>query len=630
MVDSDSTSETQIPETVSRLWETLNLDETDASDLKTSIRPPLGAQRHLDQSASRVSTESTTLLIKDITIKEVIGRGGMGVVKRARQQTLNRDVAVKLLHENASSYAEEALIREAQIMGYLEHPNIIPVHALMSDADHRPSMVMKRVEGNNWQDMMYSVDHPGWSSSGAWAKTLLLRNIEVILEISKAVGFAHSRGIIHRDLKPANMMIGSFGEVYLLDWGIALKLSEQHKTPFELVGTPAYMSPEQVNGEQTFSVATDIYLLGACLYEVITGSPPHARHTLRATLESAFACEPLYYSGDTPSELADICNRAMNTDPGQRFRDTLDFRAALKDFISHQSSIRLANTADALLNETLAGDSTKVRPDTATRLKKAEFAYEQARIDWPENPAAIIGLQKVFLNRCRGKMAVNNIESAREDLQLLEALPLEIHPELSSLYADTKETLSELESQKKDEDPRTASRDRVLFLLVLMSVVSVGSLFQVESIASAFIDYDVKWLFDIALVYNAVLLVGLFLIRKRLLVTSYGRRAVAIELIVGGIILLHRGACLGLDVKPDILFAGDMVILSCCALFCGLYLRKSMGFWAIPWMITALLMPLFPGHGGVLFNLASLASVAMAVATKWMYKSGEHIPAELP
>ena len=175
----------------------------------------------------------------DLMVRSELGRGGMGVVHLARQHSLERDVAIKRVHDDGKPHVVTALIREARMMSLVEHPNVIPVHAMGLDDHGRPAVVMKRVEGTAWRNLIRDPDHAGWSALMDQGRDRLDDHIRVLLDVCNAVHFAHSRGLLHRDLKPENVMLGCFGEVYVLDWGLAIPIEEGRAQTRHLVGTPA-------------------------------------------------------------------------------------------------------------------------------------------------------------------------------------------------------------------------------------------------------------------------------------------------------------------------------------------------------------------------------------------------------
>ena len=239
---------------------------------------------------------------------------------------------VEHLHQHAEVPREQVrraiaaldLLREAWVTGAIEHPNVVPIHFVEVDAEGLPLVVMKRIEGVEWSTLACDA---AAVARRFGATDLLAWNLGVLMQVLNAVRFAHHRGVIHRDLKPSNVMIGDFGEVYLLDWGIAVSLRDDGTGRFplatdatELAGTPCYMAPEMLGrpGGPPLSERTDVYLAGAILYELLTGRVPHeggdAISVLASVVASKFEIPP-----SVPAEIARICERAMHADPAQRY-----------------------------------------------------------------------------------------------------------------------------------------------------------------------------------------------------------------------------------------------------------------------------------------------------------------------
>ena len=280
----------------------------------------------------------------------LVARGGMGSVRRALDRRLGRHVAVKLLHDALSERPDlvRRFVLEAQITGALEHPNIVPVHLLGDGADGLPCFSMKLVEGRTLRAEI--VDPAGLP----WPSGRLDHLVQVLLKVCDAVAFAHSRGVVHCDIKPENIMVGEFGQVYLMDWGVARVINpgafgrddvlppERIADPGEsapraqIYGTPAYMAPEQAIGlHDAIDERTDVYLLGAVLYEMLTGKAPHPGETLMAVVWEAAGGKVVPPRDraphlDLPESLCRTAMKALEGVPGDRYPRVLDFRADLE------------------------------------------------------------------------------------------------------------------------------------------------------------------------------------------------------------------------------------------------------------------------------------------------------------
>jgi len=205
-----------------------------------------------------------------------IGRGGMGVVYLARDRELEREVALKVLAASLSTKeAGERLRREARIAAGLEHPGIVPVHDVGVLPDGRPFYVMKHVTGARLDEI-------------ARSPMPLRAKLDVFLRVCEATGYAHARGVLHRDLKPENVRVGGFGEVLVLDFGVA-KLMEAAERAGTVVGTPGFMAPEQARGESDLDARADIHALGAILRELSSGGGQSAPRALAAIARKAMA-----------------------------------------------------------------------------------------------------------------------------------------------------------------------------------------------------------------------------------------------------------------------------------------------------------------------------------------------------
>ena len=295
-------------------------------------------------------------------LQEFLARGGMGAVYAAQDKTLNRRVAIKVLDPADRQDAfEERLVREARVLAQLEHPGIVPVHDAGTLADGRVFYVMKFVEGSRIDQFLASVPS-------------LPERLRLFLRICETVSFAHSRGILHRDLKPSNVMVGAFGEVLVMDWGLAkiLRPDFNHASSEETVrstepllsavaggsetqitsathdgmilGTPGFMSPEQAQGKSSsLDVRSDIFSLGKLLAATLT--PTKNAKAIRVPRALGAICEKA--AAENPSgryasvsELAEDISRYLDRMPVSAYRENL-WERTQRFYTRYQAAILL-------------------------------------------------------------------------------------------------------------------------------------------------------------------------------------------------------------------------------------------------------------------------------------------------
>jgi len=392
------------PREAQALLETLDVETRDtlAGAPRATLRPRLAhdtARRALEMLEQLAGTSPTASV--QLRPGDEIGRGGMGVIRAAEQVALGRTVAIKTVRpDHGDPDAALDLLREAWITGSLEHPNVVPVHHLGVDDRGLPLIVLKRIEGVAWSDVLLDA---GAVRARFGANDLLAWNLGILLRVLDAVRFAHSRGIIHRDLKPTNVMIGDFGEVYLLDWGIAVSLRPDPtgRLPLasdarQIVGTPCYMAPEMVDTTLALSERTDVYLAGAVLYELLAGRPPHLAATPIATMTSISLSQP-ELPAEVPSELAAICRRAMHAEPAQRFANADELRRAVQRYLEHRGSELLAAGAQARLGQLRAALAAGDEDEVHRLFGACRFGFHEALSAWPDNAAARAGLDEATI-----------------------------------------------------------------------------------------------------------------------------------------------------------------------------------------------------------------------------------------
>lgn len=274
-----------------------------------------------------------------------IARGGMGVLLKGHDLDLGREVALKVLREDLAARPEivQRFVEEAQIGGQLQHPGIVPVYELGLLADGRPFFAMKLIKGRTLAAVLAERD-----------RTTRRKLFDVFAAVCQTLAYAHARGVVHRDLKPSNVLIGAFGEVQVIDWGLAKVLAtggvddEQrsraartisvietvrsaalgagsHSLTGSVMGTPAYMPPEQARGEiERIDQRSDVFALGAILCEILTGDPPYTGESERTVLQAARAelddARARLARSDADAELVDLCRECLAPEQSQRPR----------------------------------------------------------------------------------------------------------------------------------------------------------------------------------------------------------------------------------------------------------------------------------------------------------------------
>ena len=360
----------------------------DAAELRRALdevvtgegQPPAAQDRAvLASAAERMRRLGARPLVADrYTLHGEVARGGMGAILKAYDQDLGRHLAMKVILARTSSadgdsppVDEKLLSRfldEAQVTGQLEHPGVVPVHELGLDQAGRVYFTMRLVKGRTAHEVFALAREmrEGWSLGTA---------LEVVLKVCDTLAYAHDKGVIHRDLKPANVMVGRFGEVYVMDWGLAKVLGEQDKRDLRIkppgedtrsrvltdrsrdagsdpdsplvtldgavVGTPSYMSPEQAEGRvDEVDARSDVYALGACLYTLLTGWQPYVKPGTRASAHSILNAvrdgspKPVHeIDRAIPAELVAICDKAMARERSARYASMRELGADLRAYL---------------------------------------------------------------------------------------------------------------------------------------------------------------------------------------------------------------------------------------------------------------------------------------------------------
>jgi len=369
--------------------------------------------------------EDERLPIDDPDRYEQVGehaRGGLGRVVRAVDKRLGRTVAVKEMLRQDDSH-EARFVREALITARLEHPGIVPVHEAGRWPNGAPYYVMKLVEGRTLKELFASRQ----------TLTDRLGLLSHVIQIADAVGYAHSEGVIHRDLKPSNVIIGEFGETIVVDWGLARDTKRDVPEPTEeivvqargsgvstisgkVVGTPAYMAPEQARGELVDERA-DVYAIGAVLYELLAGKAPHADETPQAVLDRVIAGPPQPLcdtAPEAPAELADIVMKAMARQPSERYANGSALAEDLRRFQTGKLVSAHAYTTLQLIKKKLKQHRGVVLVGLVGAVVLAVIGVQSFRTVVAERDIA-------RGERARAEMARRSAEERKRELVLVQA-----------------------------------------------------------------------------------------------------------------------------------------------------------------------------------------------------------------
>lgn len=460
------------------------------------VGDPLATSDHSRGSASTDgsnpgSEESTNVLqgIPGYRVLREIARGGMGKVLAAFDASLDREVALKVLLPGANA---DRFVRESKITARLPHPGIPPVYALGTLADGSPFLAMKLIAGRTLADEIKSADRP--------------RLMQAFNQVCQAVGFAHSRGVIHRDLKPNNVMVGEFGEVQVMDWGLA-KDSTQHEaadTPRSpdlptvqivgmeatqtvefkpssvstldetqagtILGTPSYMAPEQARGE-TVDARADVFALGGILCAILTGKPPFSGKTLVELLKRAgnadlAETQARLKACGADAELIALCERCLSPNPADR---PADGRAVAQSVSTYLSSVQERLQAAERERAVAIAREAEQRKRRQVTLALAATALLAVILGvggwlWVKNDRdartaqatrdAIDALNQAALSREQAKSATTDAPAlyarAREQVQRASAI-VESAPVDDQLKTQVRTLVAELDAEEKDQ-----------------------------------------------------------------------------------------------------------------------------------------------------------------------------------
>lgn len=332
-----------------------------------------------------------------------LGAGSSGEVALCRDARIGRDVAVKVLRARSigDRDAVSRFAREARVQGRLEHPGVVPVYDV-SEGDRRPWFTMKRVRGTTLADVLAGRDDPEML-----ARFTRARLLAAFSQACRTIAYAHSEGVVHRDLSPRNLMFGEYGEVHVLDWGLARLLDEQARTkanaeddlsetrPGQALGTPGYLAPEQALGDPDVGPEADVYALGVMLFEICARRPFNPGTNTRERIDHAIrGVVPAFPSGEhaVPPELARLVSASTSPRPADRTSSARDLAVAIEQFLDGDRDLaERTRIADALVVEARAAHARDGGSVEATRL------YARALALVPAHPEAGAALSRLLL-----------------------------------------------------------------------------------------------------------------------------------------------------------------------------------------------------------------------------------------
>ena len=415
-------------------------------------------------------------LAEGYVLAEVIGTGGTAVVRRAHQASLDREVAIKTPHTAHTPGAVARVLQEAWVTGALEHPGVVPVHDLVVDEAGCPHIVMRRMEGWTWTELL---NHPEAVTTRFGARDVLEWHLRVLMTVAATVHHAHGRGVLHRDLKPDNVMVGPSGEVCVLDWGIAVAIDDRaaHRLPraaeqVRLAGTPHYMAPEMARADgAALGVPTDVYLLGSLLYAVLARRPPHVGPDVQAVVDAAATELPPVPAG--PARLVAICMRTLALEPSERPATAEVFRRELQSWLEERDADALCEAGVSTLAELRA--APEAAPEAVPTLHAGcRLAFEQALLRQPSHDVARAGLDEAHTLRVRWDLGRKDIAAAAAHLALVSAPPPALVADVERARVRAERDAAEATRLLADHDPGAGIRTRAFLSLVLGLLITLA------------------------------------------------------------------------------------------------------------------------------------------------------------
>lgn len=547
-----------------------------------------------------------------VEVTGVLGRGGMASVLQARQVHLDREVAVKRPH-NGSSSAERAVLREARVMARLEHPAIVPIYEVCEEPDGTPVVFMRRISGRTWRELL---DDPRLITEVFGRVDHLRWHLEIFARLCEVVAYAHEQGIVHRDLKPENVMLGAHGELYLIDWGIALSTrdDDQGVLPLardanDLAGTPAYMAPEMVFRDRAISTRTDVYLLGAIFHELVTGKRRRRANSM-AELRVEVLDRP-EFPETVPSLVIDICLRALSIEPSERYASAAEFLQAIRGYQNrlHVQTVvaSLSLRIETLRERFLVHDAS---PDDDEELLELRVSLREMPDDEPAFSSLRDSVREL---RVLSALQSGDLNTAR---RIFDKLPSP-SPVLVQRVANAQEAadrghrqVQSLARFERDRNVRIGRRARLATLSALGIVWTAGPLLDLFTQRASYWEIVGPAIVGLTIAVAA----SMIAVRTKdaLVTTSVGRQtSVAFLMLCGTVVIVRAfGFALGLSLQQ----LGVIQMLCVSEIVCMYVLAVDRRLWlaAVAYFVFTLLAAAQPAHVAWLRLLANLVGLVLA------------------
>ncbi|MCU0697276.1 MAG: serine/threonine protein kinase [Myxococcaceae bacterium] len=548
---------------------------------------------------------------RGLVLQRVLGRGGMARVLLARQLDLGRDVAVKVVKEPGNASLTQRLLKEARLTGALEHPVIVPVHYLTTDEAGDVQVVLKRVEGEPWSALKDDAE----AVRARFGAELFDWNVRVLIAVCGALGFAHERGVIHRDVKTSNVMVGRHGEVYLVDWGLGGLLTPDETGLLPWVGeamgagTLAFMAPEQFPGARhPLSAATDVYLLGGVLFELLTGTPPFPGRSSVADGGAMEPPPPRHVSASLEPFLS-IARRALEPEPARRFPTAADFRLALEQGLKRRDAERLADRAEQLLASADGYRDAGARSEASRAATEAAFTLRLARES---------GADAARVDRLEERHVRSQVEAALADGRpAVAAQVLSSHgrpvPALALKVKAATEEASRREQLGRELDPALGRRRRVwfVFTFAVQSTVFYTARLVFPQL------YTGRWALVVSsAIFLAAFLGLMFVFRDVVRISRLNRHMAQLIIVLTAGQVATRAATAALDLPRNVGAAVELPVLLTTLLAGAVTLHWSYGVGAFVCVLGQVAALVWPGSAQLIFFLSALGAI-ISVGIVW-------------